>query len=117
MSKHAPPKTIYLQYYCEDGFDYEAGEPIPSTELNSEPSWCVDKIHMSDVEYVRADVQADLLAALKNLVAIIDAAGLLQLSNAVQLGATSWYVKASDRMDVAQAVIAKAKGIAGSGEE
>lgn len=44
-------------------------------------------------------------AALTGLVEIIDAAGLFNLSNGVQLGQTSWYVKASDRLDVAHAAL------------
>lgn len=52
----------------------------------------------------------ELREAMKNIVAIIDAAGLIHLSNGVQLGATSWYVKASDRLDYARAILAKAEG-------
>jgi hypothetical protein len=51
----------------------------------------------------------DLLAALRGLVAIIDKAGLLSLSNGVQLGQTAWYVKASDAIEYARAAIAKAE--------
>jgi hypothetical protein len=43
--------------------------------------------------------------ALAGLVSIIDKAGLLNLSNGVQLGATSWYVKASDAMDYARELL------------
>jgi hypothetical protein len=50
----------------------------------------------------------ELLDALSELVWIIDRAGLLNLSNGVQLGPTSWYVKASDRLEAARAVLAKA---------
>lgn len=50
----------------------------------------------------------ELLPALSGLVEIIDAAGLLNLSNGVQLGPTSWYVKAHDRLECARTVLAKA---------
>jgi hypothetical protein len=43
-----------------------------------------------------------LRAALEGLVKIIDAAGLLNLSNGVQLGQTSWYVKAHDALEAAR---------------
>jgi hypothetical protein len=52
----------------------------------------------------------NLLEALEELTEIIDKAGLLNLSNGVQLGPTAWYVKATERMDYARAAIAKAKG-------
>jgi hypothetical protein len=50
----------------------------------------------------------ELREALMDLVAIIDKAGLLNLSNGVQLGATSWYVKASDRLKYARTILTKA---------
>ena len=50
----------------------------------------------------------DLLNALEGLVAIIQKAGLSQLARGVELGQTSWAVKASDRMEVAHWAIAKA---------
>ena len=53
----------------------------------------------------------NMLEALRGLVEIIDAAGLLNLSNGVQLGQTSWYVKASDHMEAARAAIAKATSL------
>lgn len=49
----------------------------------------------------------ELLAALNNLVDIIDKAGLGNLSKGVQLGAMSWYVKASDAVEWAREAIAK----------
>ena len=45
------------------------------------------------------------LDALQELVDVIDAAGLLNLSNGVQLGQTSWYVKASDSLANAKSVL------------
>lgn len=66
----------------------------------------------------RADIMGALTHALNNrlrlydalsdLVAIIDAAGLLNLSNGVQLGQTSWYVKASERLEYARLVLREA---------
>jgi hypothetical protein len=53
---------------------------------------------------------ARLRDALTGLVAIIDMAGLLNLSNGVQLGPTSWYVKASDRLESARAALASQDG-------
>lgn len=59
-------------------------------------------------------VNAELLPALKGLLGVIDAAGLLNLSNGVQLGQTSWYVKASAQLEWARDVIAKAEALPGS---
>jgi hypothetical protein len=47
----------------------------------------------------------ELLHALREAVKIIDAAGLLNLSNGVQLGQTSWYVKATDRFEYAKSIL------------
>lgn len=43
--------------------------------------------------------------ALTNLLDLIDTAGLINLSKGVQLGATSWYVKASDAVALAKQVL------------
>ncbi len=51
-----------------------------------------------------------LIEVLTALVSVIDAAGLLNLSNGVQLGPTSWYVKASDVLDSARAALAQGLG-------
>lgn len=50
--------------------------------------------------------QGFVLDKLKCLVNIIDAAGLLNLSRGVELGNTSWYIKASDALTCARAAIA-----------
>ena len=55
-----------------------------------------------------AEVIEELHATLRGIVEIVDAAGLLNLSNGVQLGQTSWYVKAVDRFDRARAALSKA---------
>ena len=43
--------------------------------------------------------------ALLNLVKVIDAAGLQNLSNGVQLGPTVWFVKASESVDAAKRLL------------
>lgn len=48
----------------------------------------------------------ELHEALQPLIEIIDKAGLLNLSNGVQLGQTSWYVKANDRLEFARSALA-----------
>jgi len=52
----------------------------------------------------------DLLSGLQDLVDIIEAAGLMNLTRAVVLGPTVWYVKASDRLANAKALIQRAAG-------
>lgn len=51
--------------------------------------------------------RSELLEALKELAGVMDAAGLLNLANGVQLGQTVWYVKATDAMNLARSLIAK----------
>lgn len=60
--------------------------------------------------------EVDALAALRELVRVIDAAGLHNLSNGVQLGPTVWYVKAHDAMESARAVLASDRGLGISAE-
>ena len=55
-----------------------------------------------------ASAAPELYVRLADLIKIIDAAGLLNLSNGVQLGQTSWYVKASERLELARKAVAKA---------
>jgi hypothetical protein len=67
----------------------------------------------SSLDQKRANARIGALApeaieALEALVAIIDAAGLMNLARGVQLGAISWSVKASDRLEDARRVLAKA---------
>lgn len=68
------------------------------------------EIAWSDADYRLVATAPELREALMELVAIIDKAGLLHLAHGVQLGATSWYVKASDRLEYARRVLAKAEG-------
>ena len=49
-------------------------------------------------------------AALDELVKVIEAAGLLNLSDGVQLGQTVWFVKASDALQNAKAALALPQG-------
>lgn len=51
----------------------------------------------------------EMREALSELLAIIDAAGLNNLVNGVQLGAISWLVKATERHDSAVRALAKAE--------
>ena len=52
----------------------------------------------------------ELYEALAETWRVLDAAGLLNLSNGVQLGQTAWYVKARDAEALARAALAKAGG-------
>lgn len=52
----------------------------------------------------------DMLHALRELVWVIRIAGLAKLTRGVELGQTSWFVKASDRMEWADAAISRATG-------
>lgn len=47
----------------------------------------------------------ELITALDDLVNIIEKAGLMNLSNGVELGQASWYVKANDRLEYAKSVL------------
>lgn len=53
-------------------------------------------------------LNVELVEALESLVGIIDKAGLLNLSNGVQLRQTVLYIKATDRLDYARVALAKA---------
>ncbi|MDB5541461.1 MAG: hypothetical protein JWQ89_3188, partial [Devosia sp.] len=52
---------------------------------------------------------AELVEALRGLVSVVEAAGVGPLSNGVQLGQTAWYVKCSDALELARAVLAAVK--------
>lgn len=54
----------------------------------------------------------ELLDALEETWRVLRAAGLLNLTNGVQLGQTSWYVKICDAERLSDAAIAKATGAA-----
>ena len=53
--------------------------------------------------------QDAMLEQVQNLVNIINSAGLLQLSRGVELGQTSWYVKASDSLASVTSMLASMK--------
>lgn len=54
-------------------------------------------------------LREEALDALYGLVWIIDKAGLINLSNGVQLGATSWYVKANGWLEKSREVLKRAE--------
>jgi hypothetical protein len=62
---------------------------------------------LRDISELLAEIER-LRPALQGLVSVIDAAGLLNLSNGVQLGPTVWYVKATERMDIARSALESA---------
>lgn len=82
-----------------------------TAERNGEAgaSFSEDVRKISDYIDRLQNTNAELLSALSGLVAIVDKARLENLMNGVQLGPVSWFVKASERMDYARAVIAKAE--------
>ena len=53
------PKNIFLQV-CGDCQDNECSN-CKFTDLESNATWCIDKIFDKDVEYIRADVLDDLI--------------------------------------------------------
>ena len=67
---------------------------------------CYGSIEDADAALIAA--APELADALRELLRILDAAGLLTLSRGVYLGPTVWYVKASDACDYARAALAKA---------
>ena len=72
------------------------GRIVPDTvELYGEMFWREKTI---DAHFV------ELTGALEQLISVIEAAGLLNLSHGVQLGSTVWYVKASDALNYAKQV-------------
>lgn len=56
-------------------------------------------------------VADELSNSSKNLLSIIESAGLINLSGGVQLGQTSWYAKAIDAVSWCKAAIAKHEGV------
>jgi hypothetical protein len=59
----------------------------------------------------RIEADGETREALADLVKVIDAAGLYNLSTGVQLGPTVWYVKASDALERARAVLGDEPGV------
>ncbi len=65
-----------------------------------------EKFQLEAAKAIAAEAHfGDLVGALGGLVRVVEAAGLDNLSRGVQLGATSWYVKASDALKYAQSVL------------
>jgi hypothetical protein len=94
------------------GSNHQASPPIRADVHGAHGEFVADcgSHEMSDANARLVALAPELREALKDLVEIIDRAGLLNLSNGVQLGATSWYAKASDCHDYAVRVLAKAEG-------
>jgi hypothetical protein len=61
-------------------------------------------------------LKSEAVEALKGLVEVIEAAGLINLSNGVQLGPTVWFVKASDAIAYGKGVIAEAEAAVAQAE-
>lgn len=76
---------------------WEAAEQVERVRIEKEAM--LDKATLLSVQ------NRELGDALRDLVAIIEKAGLNNLANGVQLGPTVWYVKASERIDFAKMVL------------
>lgn len=86
--------------YGQEAFVPVQGEAAGGFQMSAEEALRLLHVHHAGPE---------LLSALEGLVAIIQAAGIGNLSRGVELGAVSWSVKAHDRMEAAHAAIAKAR--------
>jgi hypothetical protein len=88
----------------------KAGSVNDALEIASLFGCVASSEQKANAEFIVKAVNAhdELIAALSGLTHIIESAGLLNLSNGVQLGQTSWLVKASDCMDQANAALEKA---------
>jgi hypothetical protein len=68
----------------------------------------LDQTKFFAVKLIECMTQRDeLLSALTNLVCVIEKAGLINLSNGVQLGQMSWLMKATDAVEYSKLAIAK----------
>lgn len=109
----APDGGITFHLSNNEGFDLPQCWPIGTNLLTADQAKAMFQHCLGGTQPVQPApwaVNAETLEALKSLVEIIDKAGIENLSNGVQLGKTSWYVKASNRMEDARAAIAKAEG-------
>lgn len=70
----------------------------------SDGEWSAHYVEVEANAHLIASAPA-LAAALERLVFVIDAAGLHNLTNGVQLGQTSWFIKASDAVADARAAL------------
>lgn len=102
------------------------------SELKDDDLWLFEKPQKSDLEYAEIEIKnlrialqnansenddlllktaaqlktnAKLSDALSGLIEIIQSAGLINLCNGVQLGPTVWFVKASESMNYAEAIL------------
>lgn len=94
---HEHPNGIKQAHWiaeCDSGYDPETDDSEESLATMNANARLIAK-------------SPELREALMNLVNVIDKAGLLNLSNGVQLGATSWYVKASDALTYAKRVLSE----------
>lgn len=84
--------------------DPEDGVEVTIIRLADAPEF--SKACWDDLARAHLQKQRDAaLEALAHVVKLIDAAGLHNLSNGVQLGATSWYVKMSDAVAAAKELL------------
>lgn len=105
-----PPVFARRWRLADDGFGLQRDDNGNYVQID-------DALSVLHATYIAQPVQptpwavnAETLEALKSLVEIIDKAGVENLSNGVQLGRTSWYVKATNRLEYAHAAIKKAEG-------
>lgn len=103
-------EQLYRRFSSAGGEGVEAAKRLEAILDDAEPTDTM-RLHSVNVAMLRAllatSAEAERMAeALDGLVEIIDKAGLLNLSNGVQLGPTVWYVRASDRLEVARAALA-----------
>lgn len=77
---------------------------------------CLDCQRMIDGDVRKAEAERlqkaapELYEALRETWRVLRAAGLLNLSNGVQLGQTAWYVKITDAEALSDAALTKAEG-------
>jgi hypothetical protein len=82
----------------------KAEAALASANAEIERAWRSNNVNVEALGVAQREV-ADLRDHLGACVRLVDAAGLLNLSRGVQLGATSWYVKASDAFNAARAAL------------
>ncbi len=86
---------------CDDPLKYEQA-------IEGLREQIIQEIGLAELQDAQRAAKAQVKAlreALTNLTNVIDAAGLDNLSNGVQLGPTVWFVKATDAMNYARAAL------------
>jgi hypothetical protein len=101
-AKEAEDEIIEAMVDAYDGV-YEAELKLGGTWTDNKPNAMREALRAAKPFLVD-----DLRDALSDLVKIVDAAGLMNLSKGVQLGPTVWYVKASDAMEYARRTLSRA---------